>query len=144
MRANLTIGNFIGDLAAALLRHNAHAGVFDNVAARADDGRQRRNLVGVDDNFTDMSLCGHADCGARRAAHSGCCTRRQAEHQSRHCGDQLTTLEFHGLSPLVRDERFCRHVLAFFSCLVCRRFVATTMRKALRLTAVRERTPFIF
>ena len=48
----------VADLLAALLRHDPHRRVADLVAAVANDGRQRRDFVRVDDHLTQLALDG--------------------------------------------------------------------------------------
>ena len=72
------VAHLVGDFLAARLRDDAHGSVLELIAAVLDDGRERCNLVGVDDDFADLARSNvlHGRAGAAAACHDG---RREAE-----------------------------------------------------------------
>ena len=64
----VTVGDRVLDLLAAGLGHDAHQGALDGVAAITDDGRQRRDLVGVDHHLAELALDAVVQLGAAGSA----------------------------------------------------------------------------
>ena len=78
MRADLRVAHLVGDFLTAFLRHDADRHVGHGVAAVADDGRERRDLVRIRDDFADLALNGVLDVRAGAAARSGGDARKNA------------------------------------------------------------------
>ena len=92
----LAVGNLVLDFLAVELRNNADFDVLDLIAAVANHGRQRSNVVRVDDHFADVALNGKCDGGTGgTAAREG----GAGNKGRRHHGSHGLELEFHLVSP---------------------------------------------
>ena len=78
MGAQLNIAHVVLDFGAAVLGNDADRGILELVAAVADDGRERRDLVRVRDDFADLALDGVLDVRAGAAARGGGGARKNA------------------------------------------------------------------
>ena len=102
MRLQFGVVDVVGNFLAALLRNDAHVRILDHVAAVADDGGQRRDVVGIDDHFADLAL--HFDLNGR--ARSTARSERSTHHErSGKRGSGRNEFEFHSDSSLNPLER---------------------------------------
>ena len=69
VREDLTARDVVLDFLAVRLRDDADLRVLDFIAAVADHGRERGDLVRVPDDLADVALNGVGDVGAGSAAH---------------------------------------------------------------------------
>ena len=82
MREKLTTADGILDLLPVLLRNNAHGGFGEFIAAVLDNGGQRGNPVGIDNDFTELALRGKRHARAGRTAGSSGSARKRSGNQS--------------------------------------------------------------
>ena len=71
MRFKLAFGDFVFDRAAVGFRKNFDGDVIELITAVADHGRQRRNVIGINNDFADMTLDGISNGRTARAATGG-------------------------------------------------------------------------
>ena len=107
MGADVFVRDRVADRLAAHLRENRHGRVLDDVAAVADDGGERRDLVGIDHHFADVALRLEGDGRAARAARSEDTARERgdARRKSRIDGN---TFDLHGSFLFSWRRRCCR------------------------------------
>ena len=103
MGADVFVRDRVADRLAAHLREDRDGRVLDDVAAVADDGGERRDLVRIDHHFADVALRLEGDGRAARAARSEDAARERgdARRKSRIDGN---TLDLHAVSFFLGED----------------------------------------
>ena len=91
------------DFLTVRLGNDAHGDVREIVAVVADNGRKRRDLIGVHHDFAEVALHDVVRVGTRGAAH-GECGRRDGE---RHACAKDGVLELHGNISCEKNQETC-------------------------------------